>query len=99
MDTVLELAKELIARPSRTPDDAGCQQIIAARLAKLGFKIEHLRFGQVDNLWARHGTEAPLLVFAGIPMWYRQGQKNNGIATLSHRTSRTDSCTGVGRQT
>ncbi|HKT30909.1 MAG TPA: M20/M25/M40 family metallo-hydrolase, partial [Gammaproteobacteria bacterium] len=65
MSAVLELAKELIARPSLTPDDAGCQQIIAARLAKLGFKIEHLRFGQVDNLWARYGTEKPLLVFAG----------------------------------
>ena len=65
MSAVLELAKELIARPSLTPDDAGCQQLIAARLAKLGFKIEHLRFGQVDNLWARYGTEAPLLVFAG----------------------------------
>ena len=65
MSAVLELAKELIARPSLTPDDAGCQQLIAARLAKLGFKIEHLRFGQVDNLWARYGTERPLLVFAG----------------------------------
>ncbi|MHB8404278.1 MAG: succinyl-diaminopimelate desuccinylase [Gammaproteobacteria bacterium] len=65
MSAVLELAKELIARPSLTPDDAGCQQIIGARLAKLGFKIEHLRFGQVDNLWARYGSEVPLLVFAG----------------------------------
>ena len=65
MSAVLELAKELIARPSLTPDDAGCQQIIGARLAKLGFKIEHLRFGQVDNLWARYGSEAPLLAFAG----------------------------------
>ncbi len=65
MSAVLELAKELIARPSLTPDDAGCQQIIGARLATLGFKIEHLRFGQVDNLWARYGNSAPLLVFAG----------------------------------
>ena len=47
------------------PDDAGCQQIIAVRLAKLGFKIEHLRFGQVHNLWARYGNATPLLVFAG----------------------------------
>ena len=65
MSAALELAKELIARPSLTPNDQGCQQIIAAHLAKLRFKIEHLRFGQVDNLWARYGTEAPLLVFAG----------------------------------
>lgn len=65
MSAVLELTKELIACPSITPNDAGCQQIIAARLSKIGFKVEHLRFGQVDNLWARLGTESPLLVFAG----------------------------------
>ena len=65
MSAALELAKELIARRSLTPDDQGCQQLIAARLAKLGFKIEHLRFGNVDNLWAHYGTESPLLVFAG----------------------------------
>ncbi len=65
MSTVLELTKELVARPSLTPDDAGCQPIIAARLAKLSFKIEHLHFGLVDNLWARHGSGSPLLVFAG----------------------------------
>ena len=59
------LACELIERPSITPNDAGCQQLLAARLSKLGFSIEHLRFGQVDNLWARHGTAAPLVVFAG----------------------------------
>jgi succinyl-diaminopimelate desuccinylase len=62
---VLELTQELIACPSITPNDAGCQQIIAARLSKIGFKVEHLRFGLVDNLWARLGTESPLLVFAG----------------------------------
>ncbi len=61
----LELVKELIARRSLTPDDAGCQQLIAKRLEPLGFKIEHLRYGDVDNLWARRGTQAPLFVFAG----------------------------------
>ncbi len=65
MSAVLELTKELIACPSITPNDAGCQQIIAARLSKIGFKVEPLRFGQVDNLWARLGNESPLLVFAG----------------------------------
>jgi len=65
MTTVLELTKELIRHPSLTPDDAGCQLIIAARLARLGFKVEHLNFGRVNNLWARYGTEPPLLVFAG----------------------------------
>lgn len=56
---------ELIRRPSVTPNDAGCQQLIAERLKPLGFHCEHLRFGDVDNLWAVHGTGKPLLVFAG----------------------------------
>lgn len=60
-----ELLKELIACPSITPADAGCQTIIAKRLQKLGFKIEPMRFGEVDNLWARRGDKAPLIVFAG----------------------------------
>lgn len=65
MSETLELAKELIRRPSVTPDDCGCQQLLAERLEQAGFKNEHLRFGEVDNLWARRGTEAPLFVFAG----------------------------------
>jgi succinyl-diaminopimelate desuccinylase len=65
MSETLELAIDLIRRPSVTPDDCGCQQILAERLEKAGFINEHLRFGEVDNLWARRGTEAPLFVFAG----------------------------------
>ena len=65
MSETLELAKELIARPSVTPDDQGCQELIANRLGKLGFAIENLRFEDVDNLWARKGNDAPLFVFAG----------------------------------
>ena len=61
----LDLAKELISRRSLTPDDAGCQEILIERLAKLGFKIEPMRFGFVDNFWARRGTTAPVLCFAG----------------------------------
>ena len=61
----LALACELIARPSLTPDDAGCQQIIAARLAALGFHCETLVFGAVTNLWARLGDAPPLVCFAG----------------------------------
>ncbi len=64
-DPTLTLAMALIRRPSITPDDAGCQDILAARLAMLGFRIERLRFGEVDNLWARYGDTEPLLVFAG----------------------------------
>lgn len=65
MTATLELAKQLIARPSVTPDDQDCQNIIAARLQALGFHIEHHRFGDVDNLWARRGNRQPLFVFAG----------------------------------
>jgi len=61
----LQLSKDLIARNSVTPEDKGCQKLLASRLAKLGFKIEHLRFGETDNLWARLGTEEPCFAFAG----------------------------------
>ncbi|HET7130783.1 MAG TPA: succinyl-diaminopimelate desuccinylase, partial [Gammaproteobacteria bacterium] len=64
MDT-LELARELIRRPSVTPDDAGCQDFIERLLRDAGFGVERLRFGPVDNLWARRGRAAPALVFAG----------------------------------
>ena len=65
MTATLELAKALIARQSNTPDDAGCQEMMIARLEPLGFKIERMRFGNVDNFYARRGTTSPLLVFAG----------------------------------
>ncbi|MCC7410384.1 MAG: succinyl-diaminopimelate desuccinylase [Gammaproteobacteria bacterium] len=65
MSPTLALAIELIRRPSVTPADGGCQAHIAARLARRGFTIEHLRRGEVENLWARHGETAPLFVFAG----------------------------------
>ncbi|OGI41675.1 MAG: succinyl-diaminopimelate desuccinylase [Candidatus Muproteobacteria bacterium RBG_16_64_11] len=64
-DKTLDLAKQLIARPSLTPNDEGCQQLMIARLEPLGFTVERLRFGEVDNFWARRGTAAPLLAFAG----------------------------------
>ena len=65
MSPTLELAQSLIARASVTPEDAGCQPLLAERLEKLGFLVEHLRFGEVDNLWARRGSTAPLFAFAG----------------------------------
>ena len=61
----LALACELIRRASVTPDDAGCQTLVAGRLAPLGFRVEPMRFGEVDNLWARHGDGAPLLLLLG----------------------------------
>ncbi|HET6914439.1 MAG TPA: succinyl-diaminopimelate desuccinylase [Rhodanobacteraceae bacterium] len=65
MSEVLDLTCELIRRRSLTPDDAGCQQLIAQRLQRAGFRCEHLRFGEVDNLWATHGQGGPVLVFLG----------------------------------
>jgi succinyl-diaminopimelate desuccinylase len=65
MTDTLDLAKQLISIPSVTPEDLGCQKILADRLENIGFKNEHLRFGEVDNLWARYGTQSPLFVFAG----------------------------------
>ncbi|PPT97782.1 succinyl-diaminopimelate desuccinylase [Xanthomonas arboricola pv. arracaciae] len=62
---VLQLTCELIARASVTPDDAGCQVLLAQRLEAAGFTCEHLRLGQVDNLWATHGSGAPVLVLLG----------------------------------
>jgi len=64
MDT-LTLARELIRRQSVSPADAGCQELIGELLKTAGFTVEALKFGEVDNLWARRGTAAPVLVFAG----------------------------------
>jgi succinyl-diaminopimelate desuccinylase len=65
MSQLIDLAKALISCPSITPNDAGCQDILRDRLEKIGFHCESLRFDDVDNLWARRGKEAPLIVFAG----------------------------------
>lgn len=65
MSDVLDLTCELIRRASVTPDDAGCQAAIAARLMRAGFRVRHLRFGEVDNLWATHGGGGATLAFLG----------------------------------
>jgi succinyl-diaminopimelate desuccinylase len=61
----VNLALDLIRRRSVTPEDAGCQPLMGERLAALGFAIEPMRFGEVDNLWARRGADGPLFCFAG----------------------------------
>jgi len=63
--SALELAKELIGRRSVTPEDGGCQEVIAKRLARAGFKCEPMKFGDVTNLWARRGSDHPVVCFAG----------------------------------
>ncbi len=65
MSEVLDLACDLIRRRSMTPEDAGCQSLIGARLERAGFRVQRLRYGEVDNLWVTHGTDAPTLVFLG----------------------------------
>ncbi|ODT92990.1 MAG: succinyl-diaminopimelate desuccinylase [Rhodanobacter sp. SCN 67-45] len=65
MSDVLELARDLIRRRSVTPEDAGCLPLIGERLERVGFRVEHLRYGEVDNLWVTHGAAGPTLVFLG----------------------------------
>jgi succinyl-diaminopimelate desuccinylase len=65
MSPTLELTRDLVARASVTPNDAGCQQIMAQRLTRAGFQVESLRYGNVDNLWATRGNGGPVLCFAG----------------------------------
>ncbi|KAA2286241.1 succinyl-diaminopimelate desuccinylase [Arenimonas fontis] len=65
MSDVLRLTKELIARPSVTPEDAGCQALLSARLQAAGFRCRQLDFGAVKNLWASHGEGGPVLLFLG----------------------------------
>jgi succinyl-diaminopimelate desuccinylase len=65
MSDTLKLTEELVNRQSVTPEDGGCQQLIAERLEKLGFKATHLRFEDVDNLWITHGSSGSLFAFAG----------------------------------
>lgn len=65
MSVTLDLTMDLMARNSVTPADEGCQEVLASRLERCGFLIEKLRYGSVDNLWARRGTAAPVLCFAG----------------------------------
>ncbi|HCI01868.1 MAG: succinyl-diaminopimelate desuccinylase [Oceanospirillaceae bacterium] len=61
----LALTKDLISRASVTPVDAGCQEVMIARLEAIGFVVERMRFGEVDNFWARRGDQHPVLTFAG----------------------------------
>ncbi len=64
-DVVTELLATLIARPSVTPEDAGCEAVLSERLEAIGFRCESMPFGEVSNLYARRGTESPVLCFAG----------------------------------
>ena len=65
MREAVQLAQELISRKSVTPEDGGCQELIAQRLERAGFKCEPMKFGDVTNLWARRGKDHPVVCFAG----------------------------------
>ncbi len=65
MSKTLALTCELMSRASVSPADGGCQALLGARLEALGFRVEHLKFGPVENLWARRGTQSPVFCFAG----------------------------------
>jgi succinyl-diaminopimelate desuccinylase len=65
MSATLELTSALLSRASVSPVDGGCQQLMAARLQRIGFEIERMPFGSVENLWAKRGTSGPVFCFAG----------------------------------
>ncbi len=65
MSDPLPLAEALIARPSISPTDGGCQDLLIERLQRAGFEVERLKFGQVENFWARRGSAGPVFCFAG----------------------------------
>jgi succinyl-diaminopimelate desuccinylase len=73
----IALTKELISRESVTPEDAGCQKVMTDRLAAIGFKVDHLRFDDVDNFWAIRGDSGPILCFAGHTDVVPSGPESN----------------------
>ncbi|WP_269494116.1 succinyl-diaminopimelate desuccinylase [Castellaniella sp. S9] len=93
---VRALCEALIALPSVTPDDAGCQALIAQRLAPLGFVCESMDSGPVANLWARRGTEAPVLVFAGHTDVVPTGPLDDWTSPPFHPTERDGLLVGRG---
>ena len=95
----LALACELIRRVSVTPEDAGCQAILAGRLAPLGFGVESMRFAEVDNLWARRGTADSVARAAGTYRCGAPGPCSNGAVHRSSRRSATDISTGAAPRT
>ena len=96
MNDVLELTKQLIACHSVTPNDAGCQTILINRLNKIGFQCESMRFGEVDNFFARYGKEAPLIIFAGHTDVVPTGPETDWTSKAFEPTIRDDYLYGRG---
>ena len=83
---------ELIRRRSVTPDDAGCQQLMSERLQRLGFVCETLQYNDVTNLWARRGSDGPVLCFAGHTDVVPPATLTIGTLIRSSPCSRTTCC-------
>src|SRR3989344_7732293 len=96
--SVIKLAQALIRCPSLTPNDAGCQTILANRLRPLGFEIESLVFGKTSNLWTRKGTQGPLLLFAGHTDVVPPGELEHWHTPLLKRSSNIKNSTGAVRK-
>ena len=99
-DPTLELTKQLIAAQSVTPEDAGCQELMAQRLEAIGFKVEALNFsdeqGAVKNFWARRGTAKPCIAFAGHTDVVPTGDLDKWVSPPFTPTIREDHLYGRG---
>ena len=95
----LDLAQQLIARRSATPDDAGCIDILAAILEALDVKCERISMNGVDNLWARRGAQAPLVCFAGHTDVVPAGPLDHWTSDPLRRASGTAYSTDAARPT
>ncbi len=79
---VIELAQQLIRRPSLSPDDAGCQALMIERLRAIGFTVEPMDFGDTQNFWAWRGRGETLAFAVTIPMSSRRGTPIAGLTPL-----------------
>ncbi len=94
---VIELAQQLIRRPSLSPDDAGCQALMIERLRAIGFTVEPMDFGDTQNFWPGAGAVKrwPL---PAIPTWFRPAMLTVGLTRPSNPPSATACCLAVARQ-
>ena len=94
---VIELAQQLIRRPSLSPDDAGCQALMIERLRAIGFTVEPMDFGDTQNFWAWRG-HGETLAFAGHTDVSRQATPTAGSIPRSNRPSATGCCLAAERR-
>ena len=95
----IELTQDLIRKESVTPEDGGCQQLIASRLEAIGFHCEAMEASDVKNAWIRRGKTVPVFVSQDIPMLCRQDHWTLGSPTRLNRLFETVDCMGVGQPT